>query len=380
MPFADQAVHEALELFGQVLGRRRSPSSRRSTVFAFWGHALLSARIPPSSSFTVLACSTSGSGRGSWLLQVSRKSGCPSRFADASERGVSPRLEVGGWRPLAGFHLPSCAPFLGFTCPPAPAPRFRVSPALLRPLPGFTCPPVPPAGFHLPSCALGFTCPPAPPAGFHLPSCAPFPGFHLPSGAPISGFTCPPAPPFLGFTCFPVPPSWISPALPWPPSWVSPALPRPPLPGFTCPPAPWSHDYVTITQHHKDSPRPETLPLVEDVERQDEHDVEPDHTKWPGGPGRGWGAGHSRVTGREAAQGTLDTRPRCLGAHKPTNNPEALQTRPRGLGIPCLPTLNLPTMKPLWCPARSNEDDDEEHLITQGGPGFPEKRGGGQTF
>ena len=33
-------------------------------------------------------------------------------------------------------------------------------------------------------------------------------------------------------------------------------------------------------------------------------------------------------------------------------------------------------MKPLWCPARSNEDDDEEHLITQGGPGFPEKRGG----
>ena len=42
----------------------------RSTVFAFWGHALLSARIPPSSSFTVLACSPSGSGRGSWLLQV----------------------------------------------------------------------------------------------------------------------------------------------------------------------------------------------------------------------------------------------------------------------------------------------------------------------
>ena len=321
--------------------------------------------------------------------------------------------------PLAGFHLPSCAPFLAFTCPPVPLPGFhlpscapcRVSPALLCPFLGFTCPPAPPAGFHLPSCTpfLGFTCPPAPPAGFHLPccvtcppappagfhlpSCAPFLGFtcppagfhlpscapYLPSGAPILGFTCPPAPPFLGFTCFPVPPSWISPALPWPPSWVSPALPRPPLPGFTCPPAPWSHDYVTITQHHKDSPRPETLPLVEDVERQDEHDVEPDHTKWPGGPGRGWGAGHSRVTGREAAQGTLDTRPRCLGAHKPTNNPEALQTRPRGLGIPCLPTLNLPTMKPLWCPARSNEDDDEEHLITQGGPGFPEKRGG-QTF
>ena len=42
----------------------------RSTVLAFWGHALLSAWIPPSLSFTVLACSTSGSGRGSWLLQV----------------------------------------------------------------------------------------------------------------------------------------------------------------------------------------------------------------------------------------------------------------------------------------------------------------------
>ena len=41
-----------------------------STVFAFWGHALLSARVRSSSSFTVLACSTSGSGRGSWLLQV----------------------------------------------------------------------------------------------------------------------------------------------------------------------------------------------------------------------------------------------------------------------------------------------------------------------
>ena len=33
---------------------------------------------------------------GSWLVQVSCKSGCPSCFADASERGVSPRLEVGG--------------------------------------------------------------------------------------------------------------------------------------------------------------------------------------------------------------------------------------------------------------------------------------------
>ncbi|CAE7346774.1 unnamed protein product [Symbiodinium sp. CCMP2592] len=42
----------------------------RSTIVAFWGHALLSARIPSSLSFTVLACSPAGSGRGSWLLQV----------------------------------------------------------------------------------------------------------------------------------------------------------------------------------------------------------------------------------------------------------------------------------------------------------------------
>ena len=40
----------------------------RSTVVAFWGHALLSARVISSLNFTVLACSTSGSGRGSWLL------------------------------------------------------------------------------------------------------------------------------------------------------------------------------------------------------------------------------------------------------------------------------------------------------------------------
>ena len=52
------------------------PQGRRAfscgpTVFAFWGHALLSAaRISSSLSFTVLACSTAGSGRGSWLLQA----------------------------------------------------------------------------------------------------------------------------------------------------------------------------------------------------------------------------------------------------------------------------------------------------------------------
>ena len=62
----------------------------RSTVFAFWGDVLLSARIPSSLSFTELACSTSGAASGSG------KSGCSLCFADASERGVSPRLEVGG--------------------------------------------------------------------------------------------------------------------------------------------------------------------------------------------------------------------------------------------------------------------------------------------
>ena len=36
----------------------------------FGGDVLLPARIPSSLSFTVLACGTSGSGRGSWLLQV----------------------------------------------------------------------------------------------------------------------------------------------------------------------------------------------------------------------------------------------------------------------------------------------------------------------
>ena len=64
-------------------------------------HALLSARVISSLSFTVLACSPSGSGRGSWLLQA-QSTGCPLCFADASERGVSPRLEVGG---SAGFAL-----------------------------------------------------------------------------------------------------------------------------------------------------------------------------------------------------------------------------------------------------------------------------------
>ena len=85
--------------------------------------------------------------------------------------------------------MPSCAPLLGFTCPPA----------------RFTCFTAPYPGFHLPSCAplLGFTCPPGPPAGFHLPSCAPLPGFHLVLRPP-PGFHLPSR----------SPPSRVSPALP----------------------------------------------------------------------------------------------------------------------------------------------------------------------
>ena len=84
-----------------------------------------------------------------------------------------------------------------------------------------------------------------------------------------------------------------------PPSRVSPALPR-----------------LGPSHNITKSPKPETLPLVEDVEREDEHDVEPDHTKGPRGSGRG--VGHSRVTagrGGRAAQGTPGrTLTSCLGA------------------------------------------------------------------
>ena len=65
-----QAGASAFAVVAVAFGLQHSRVCFRSTVFAFWGHALLSARIPPSSSFTVLACSPSGSGRGSWLLQV----------------------------------------------------------------------------------------------------------------------------------------------------------------------------------------------------------------------------------------------------------------------------------------------------------------------
>ena len=67
----------------------------RSTVVAFWGAAFLLGSPRRYGVCTVLACSTSGSGRGSWLLQA-QSTGCSLCFADASERGVSPRLEEGG--------------------------------------------------------------------------------------------------------------------------------------------------------------------------------------------------------------------------------------------------------------------------------------------
>ena len=84
--------------------------------------------------------------------------------------------------------------------------------------------------------------------------------------------------------------------------------------------------------------------VVEDVEREDEHDVEPDHTRGRGFPGRGRRA---LLTPDLAASESLACQPQTL-----------------------------PTLKPLWGPARGNEDDDEEHLITQGGPGFPGEEGG----
>ena len=58
----------------------------RSTVVAFWGHALLSARIPlvvklsPLCWLAALRGAGGAFGAESWLLQVSRKSGCPSCF------------------------------------------------------------------------------------------------------------------------------------------------------------------------------------------------------------------------------------------------------------------------------------------------------------
>ena len=69
----------------------------RSTVVASWGHAL-----PPFSRDHLVAklhcfgLQHFGEREGLLAALGSCKSGCPSCFADPSERGVSPRLEVGG--------------------------------------------------------------------------------------------------------------------------------------------------------------------------------------------------------------------------------------------------------------------------------------------
>ena len=73
----------------------------RSAVVAFWGAAFLSGSLvvklsPPCWLAAVRGAGGAFGAEGTWLVQVSCKSGCPSCFADASERGVSPRLEVGG--------------------------------------------------------------------------------------------------------------------------------------------------------------------------------------------------------------------------------------------------------------------------------------------
>ena len=70
----------------------------RSTVVAFWGHAL-----PPFSKDHLVAklhcfgLQHFGEREGLLAALGSCKSGCPSCFAEASEGGVSPRLEVGGF-------------------------------------------------------------------------------------------------------------------------------------------------------------------------------------------------------------------------------------------------------------------------------------------
>ena len=86
----------------------------RSTVVAFWGAAFLSARIPLW--LSCLHCvGLQHFGERERLLAAagSGKSGCPSCFADDSERGVSPRLEVGG---SACFALALLSPGWGCFC------------------------------------------------------------------------------------------------------------------------------------------------------------------------------------------------------------------------------------------------------------------------
>ena len=83
----------------------------RSTVFPFWGHATRRYIICPQ-------CVGLHFGEREGLLAAagSGKSGCSSCFADASEQGVSPRLEVGGSACFA-LALPSlCARSPGCGC------------------------------------------------------------------------------------------------------------------------------------------------------------------------------------------------------------------------------------------------------------------------
>ena len=100
---------------------------------------------------------------------------------------------------------------------------------------------------------------------------------------------------------------------------------------------------------NRSTQKPFTPPLLEDVEEAEDHDVHLVAGEGPGVPGRGWGAGHSRVTagrgGRaDSTQGTSEhkrTKPHCLGAHKPA--------KPQP----------LPTLKPLWRPTRSDDVEEE---------------------
>ena len=236
-------------------------------------------------------------------------------------------------------------------------PQFQAGPdwASIPGSPGFTCPPAP---RH-----LGFTCPPAP--------------RHL-------GFTCPPAPRHLGFTCPPAllrPATWGSHALLRPATWGSHALLRPatwvhmpscppprhlgshavlrpatwvshallpssaPPPGFhmpSCAQAPGFHiallDRTTTQTTPQSAHKPSlTPPLLEDVEleREDEHDVEPDHTRGPGVSGRrgGWAQGTLELQpggeeGQTARKALLSTNELNLTASEPTSLPTPNPTDP----------------------------------------------------
>ena len=66
----------------------------RSTVCAFWGSALSKGHLVVK--LHCVGLQPFGEREGLLAALGSCKSGCPSCFADPSERGVSPRLEVGG--------------------------------------------------------------------------------------------------------------------------------------------------------------------------------------------------------------------------------------------------------------------------------------------